>query len=481
MDLEQLPGGVVVCETFDEGIIDKAYQPFQNQILQVIMHEEGHLEKKLLVSTLASYFCHPSRSESFEAVKEIFKSRELQFSTFTITEKGYNLKDSKGAFLPIVLDDISKGPSEPKHTISIVTSLLLERFQNGAYPIAMVSTDNFSHNGKKFQESVLAVANGWKEKGFLTEDFIQYLSDESRVSFPWSMIDRITPNPARTVADDLEKTGLEHMQVIHTAKGTNVAGFANTEVVHYLVIEDSFPNGRPPLELAGVILTDRETVNRADAMKVTTCLNPLHTSLAIFGCLLNFSKISDEMQDQDLVALIRKIGYKEGLPVVDDPGIISPKEFIDQVITKRLPNPYIPDTPQRIAADTSQKVAIRFGETIQKYMKLNAADELLFIPLTLAAWLRYLLGVDDKGIPFIPSSDPLLEELQAQLFPVTIGYSGDIHKMIEPILSNENIFGINLYTASLGERIEKYFAELIRENGAVRSVLEQYLKKEEAF
>lgn len=90
-------------------------------------------------------------------------------------------------------------------------------------------------------------------------------------------------------------------------------------------------------------------------MKVTTSLNPLHTALAVTGCLLGYQSISAEMQDDDLVGLIKGIGYLEGLPVVENPGIIDPKQFIDEVINKRLPNPYIPDTPQRIATDTSQK------------------------------------------------------------------------------------------------------------------------------
>lgn len=111
--------------------------------------------------------------------------------------------------------------------------------------------------------------------------------------------------------------GAQDLDIIHTKKHTNIAAFTNTEVVHYLVIEDSFPNGRPKLEKAGVIMTDRETVDKADIMKVTTSLNPLHTALAVTGCLLGYQSISAEMQDDDLVGLIKGIGYLEGLPVVE--------------------------------------------------------------------------------------------------------------------------------------------------------------------
>lgn len=122
------------------------------------------------------------------------------------------------------------------------------------------------------------------------------------------------------------------------------------------MVEDRFPNGRPPLEQAGVYMTDRETVNKTERMKVTTCLNPLHTALAVYGCMLGYTLICDEMKDATLVKLVKRLGYVEGLPVVVDPGILSPKAFIDEVVEQRLPNPFMPDSPQRIATDTSQKV-----------------------------------------------------------------------------------------------------------------------------
>ena len=153
------------------------------------------------------------------------------------------------------------------------------------------------------------------------------------------------------------------------------------------------------------------------------------------------------------------------------------KTLIDEVVKKRLVNSNIPDTPQRIACDTSQKVAIRFGETIKKYVESDTlcVKELTFIPLTLAAWVRYLLGVDDNGESFAISPDPLLADLQAQLSDVTLGFSGNLHDKVAPILSNEKIFGLDLYQAGLGEKVEGYIAELLRGPGAVRHTLQALL------
>ena len=141
----------------------------------------------------------------------------------------------------------------------------------------------------------MEVANAWKNMGFVGEDFINYLSDPNYVAFPWSMIDKITPRPDQSVANMLKETGFEDTEAIITSKNTYIAPFVNAEEPQYLVIEDRFPNGRPALEKSGVYLTDRDTVNKVEKMKVCTCLNPLHTALALSGCLLGYTLIADEM------------------------------------------------------------------------------------------------------------------------------------------------------------------------------------------
>ena len=111
------------------------------------------------------------------------------------------------------------------------------------------------------------------------------------------------------------------------------------------------------------------------------------------------------------------------MPVVTDPGILSPEAFVDEVIHVRIPNPFMPDTPQRIATDTSQKVGIRYGETIKAYVaKYGDAKKLTAIPLAIAGWCRYLLAVDDKGQPFTLSPDPMVPELTKALEGIQVGH-----------------------------------------------------------
>lgn len=468
--------GIIAADTFDVDNIRLIYGGYDNLTMNVTLNADATIDKEIIASVAEALVAQPSEKADYARLIEIVRNPSLQMISFTITEKGYALRGMDGDYSPVVKADIENGPSSAHHAMSIVCALLYERFMAGKSKIAVVSMDNCSHNGEKLRGSILEIARLWQEKGFVTADFVAWLSDESSVSFPWSMIDKITPRPAPAVQEMLTKAGIEGMEPVVTPRGTYLAPFVNAERPQYLVIEDRFPNGRPPLEKAGVYLTDRDTVNKTERMKVTTCLNPLHTALAVYGCVLGYNLICDEMKDPDLTALIRRLGYVEGLPVVTDPGIISPKAFIDEVVNQRLPNPFMPDTPQRIATDTSQKVGIRFGETIKAYLASGRdIHSLVALPLALAGWLRYLMAVDDQGNAITLSSDPMLDTLREKLAGIRFGEPESIGDHLKEILSNSVIFGTDLYAAGLGDTIEKMFAEEIKGPGAVRETLKRHL------
>ena len=468
--------GIVAADTFDVDNIRMIYGGYDNLTMSVTLNADATIEKEIVASVSEALVAQPTEEKDYARLLEIVAAPSLQMISFTITEKGYALRQIDGNYMKVVAEDLANGPEKARHAMAIVTALLYHRYQNGKKPIAVVSMDNCSHNGEKLQSSIMEVAHAWQVNGFVPADFIRWLSDETQVSFPWSMIDKITPRPAPEVQRMLEESGIEGMAPLETPRGTFVAPFVNAEKAQYLVIEDKFPNGRPPLEKAGVYFTDRDTVNKTERMKVTTCLNPLHTALAVYGCLLGYTLIREEMKDEDLVKLIRRLGYQEGLPVVTDPGILSPKAFIDEVMEERLPNPFMPDAPQRIATDTSQKVGIRFDETIKSYLAENRSmDELVSLPLAIAGWLRYLLAVDDKCNAMPLSGDPLLPELQKQLSGIELGKPETVGAKLKPILKNSLIFGSDLTVTPLADRIEEYFLEEIAGPGAVRATLRRHL------
>jgi fructuronate reductase len=468
--------GIIAAESFDYDAVTKVFPRHDNLFLRVVMQADGGLDKEVIASVTEALVAD-SAGGDWARLKKIFRSPSLQVVSLSITEKGYDLRTMDGAFRDEILTEFDAGPAAPGHAMTKLCALVYERWRAGGAPLALLSTDNFSHNGDRLREAVLTIASEWEDRGRVEQGFTGYIRDESKVSFPLSMIDKITPYPSERVRESLAAAGLTGLEAVKTSKGAAVTPFVNTEEAEYLVIEDRFPNGRSALEKAGVYFTTREIVDQVERMKVCTCLNPLHTALAVFGCLLGYTSIAGEMKDRDLALLVRRIGYDEGMPVVTDPGIIKPGEFIAEVLEKRFPNPNIPDTPQRIATDTSQKLGIRFGETVKLYMKngREGAAKLTLIPLVIAAWCRYLLAVDDEGAAFTPSPDPLLERLKPMLAGVALGDPASAAGKLRPILSNEKIFAVNLYDAGLGERIESCFAELIAGPGAVRKTLQKYL------
>lgn len=439
--------GIVVAESFDPEIIERVYRPFDNLSLSVVLKSDGSIEREVVASVTESLIAQRGTAD-WERLEEVFQAPSLQMVSFTITEKGYAFWGEQSL-------------------MAQVAALLYRRYQAGATPLALVSMDNCSQNGEKLRQAIRNASSAMGDEGFQT-----YL--EQAVSYPWSMIDKITPRPDEKVQHMLQETGLEDCDLCITEKNTYTASFVNAEEAGYLVIEDAFPNGRPPLEQAGVYFTNRETVSQVERMKVCTCLNPLHTALAVFGCLLGHRTIWEEMQDDDLRQMVEILGKQEGMPVVAHQEIVDPEAFLQEVLQVRLPNSFLPDTPQRIATDTSQKLAIRFGETIKLYEQSKdlRVERLRIIPLVFAAWIRYLQGVDDQGGVFEPSADPKLSELSEIVSGIT---PENVHEKLLPLLQDTSVFGVDLTACGLDQTVEMLFLQMCTGSGTVRQTLQKVL------
>ena len=473
-----LDRGLTCIETFDYDVIDKIYTPYDNLGLSVILHADGTRTYKVLGSMAEAVKAQSSDPAHWARLKEVFRSKELQLISFTITEKGYALAGSDGIYFPFIQSDIDNGPEKATSAMAVLTAMLYVRYQDSRTPIALVSMDNCSHNGDLLRHSVLTMAREWQKKGYVTEDFLTWLGDETQVSFPWTMIDKITPRPSDAIAADLETLGVEDMAPVITSKRTYIAPFINAEQPQYLVIEDRFPNGRPELEKGfGVYLADRATVNLSERMKVTACLNPVHSATGPVGVVLGEELYAKMLNtNPDMMKMARMVAYDEGLPMVEDPKILSPKAFTDELFTDRFPNEYLGDTNLRLATDTSQGVGVRFGETIKAYVKkYGSAERLTAIPLGIAGWLRYMLGVDDMGNTYELAPDPMVPEIQAALSSVVFGNPESLTDQLHPILSNEKVFFIDLYKAGLGEKIEGMFREMIAGKGSTKATIHKYM------
>ena len=164
--------GVIVAETFDFEVIDKAYAPYNNLSLAVSLCSNGTIEKKVIASVTESLKADYQFSD-WQRLVDIFKNPSLQMISFTITEKGYTYNEA----------DLARG-LKPVFAMGKVCALLLERWQSGAHPLTVQSMDNCSHNGDKVKAGVFAYAERWVADGLVDKAFLDYLKDETKITFP---------------------------------------------------------------------------------------------------------------------------------------------------------------------------------------------------------------------------------------------------------------------------------------------------------
>ena len=171
----EMKKGITCVETFDFDVVDKIYKPYDNLVLAVTLKADGSTDKQVIGSLTEAIKAQSNVPEEWNRLKEIFADPGLQMISFTITEKGYALKNAEGNYFPFVQADIDNGPEKPGAAMAVVCALLFERFKAGKHPLAVVSMDNCSHNGEKLQNSILTMAKEWEKKGFVDADFVAYL------------------------------------------------------------------------------------------------------------------------------------------------------------------------------------------------------------------------------------------------------------------------------------------------------------------
>ena len=368
--------GITCVETFDYDVVDKIYQPYDNLGLNVILHGNGTREYKVIGSLAEAVKAQASDPEQWKRLKEIFASSSLQLVSFTITEKGYALHRADGTWLPYVAADIQNGPEKATGAMAVLVAMLYVRYQVGKYPLALVSMDNCSQNGAKLRESVLTMAEEWKKAGYVDEGFVSYVSDEDTVAFPWTMIDKITPRPSERIADDLEKAGVEYMQPVITGKQTYIAPFVNAEKPQYLVIEDHFPNGRPALEKGfGVYMTDRNTVNLSERMKVTVCLNPVYSATGPLA--VDVSQMVGIRFGETVKAYVEKYGDASRLTAIPL-GIAGWLRYLLAVDDAGNHYELAPDPMKEELTEQLKDIVVGHPETFKDQLKPILSNERLF-------------------------------------------------------------------------------------------------------
>lgn len=325
--------------------------------------------------------------ENPKAVIEKIADKAIKIITMTITEGGYNLDKTTGKFIldeKNVKHDLTH-PHEPKTVFGFITEGLRQRKEKNNGPITLLSCDNLQHNGDTTQ------------KAFMT--FIQAQDPElavwvgQNVTFPNSMVDRITPT---TRPDDIKR--------LNEKNGTDDEAPVYCEDFVQWVIEDNFIAGRPAWENVGVEFTD--DVTGYENMKLSL-LNASHTLLSYPAFLSGYRKVDDAMHNEDFARYLRIFMDKDITPYVPAPSNTDLNVY-KQTLIERFGNRSVSDQLARLCFDGASKYPVYVMPNLIKMIRDHA--DLTRVAFSIAAYRHYLkYKTDDQGNAY-EINDPWLTE-----------------------------------------------------------------------
>ncbi len=372
--------GIIGC-SLRSNTVQKQLEPQQGLYTLLV---RGEISTPQIIGAVQKVLVGP---QDLSAVIDAIAHEQTEIVSLTITEKGYCHNPATGLLNfdhPDIQHDLAS-PSAPKTAIGYIVAGLKRRKDNGLSGITVMSCDNLPDNGLVTKQVVLAYA---KKTCSELHHWI-----EQHVSFPGTMIDRIVP--ATTQAD---------IQLLQEQYGYEDQAMVVAEPFTQWVVEDDFCGDRPQWERAGAIVVSDVSVYEKMKLRL---LNGSHSLLAYVGFLSGHQTIYQTMQDEPLVELTRQF-MASASETLSMPEGFSVVEYQQQLI-ERFSNPGLQHKTWQIAMDGSQKVPQRWLSTMRDLIEREACIDVFC--LALAAWLRYSLGVDEKGSA-IELSDPLSAQLK---------------------------------------------------------------------
>ncbi len=369
----------------DRRIIDTLNQQDGLYTLAV-KHADGRVDFRVIGSIVDALLA----PDDPDAVVERMAAPTTRIVSLTVTEGGYNFSAITGEFDlddPGVRADLEPG-AVPGTTFGLVVEALRRRRDRGMPAFTVVSCDNIQGNGEVARRSFTTYAR------LKDPELAAWI--EEQVRFPSSMVDRITPGT--TDAD---------RAMVSEALGVTDGWPVVCEPFTQWVLEDDFvggPDGRPPLEDAGVQLV--ADVEPYELMKLRL-LNAGHQALAYLGHLLGHQYVHDAAQDRELADFVRGYMDAEGTPT------LAPVPGIDLTAYKaelleRFANPAVADTVARLCADSSNRIPKWLLPVVRENLRTGGPVDRA--ATVVAAWTRYAEGTDERGQP-IEVVDRLAERL----------------------------------------------------------------------
>lgn len=351
----------------------------------VVKNPDGTREARV-IGSIIEYLLAP---EDPEAVIEKMASEQTRIVSLTITEGGYNFHHVTGEFnaaTPAVAADLAPGAA-PSTTFGLVTEAVARRRQRGLPPLTIMSCDNIQGNGDMARRMFTAFAR-------LKDPELGEWMD-ANVSFPNSMVDRITP-----VTTDEDRAS------IAKEFGVEDAWPVVCEDFEQWALEDHFTQGRPPFDEAGVQLV--EDVEPYELMKLRL-LNASHQGQCYFGYLAGYRYAHEVCQDPTFARFLLDYMDREATPTLRPVPGIDLDAYKHKLIA-RFSNEYVRDTLARLCAESSDRIPKWLVPVIRENLKNDG--EIHRSAAIVASWARYAEGVDEQGQP-IAVVDRLKDSLMA--------------------------------------------------------------------
>jgi mannitol 2-dehydrogenase len=326
----------------------------QDQLYTLMVKHGDGAQTAQVIGSIAEYLFAPDDSD---AVIEKLAAGATRIASLTITEAGY---------------DVANDPEPRAGTWALLAEALRRRRARGVEPFTVMSCDNLQANG--------AVA-----RGALTE--VARLDDPelaewiaAQVSFPNTMVDRITP-----ITTDADRAALRD------GFGVDDRWPVVCEPFVQWVVEDDFPAGRPAYEDAGVqVVAD---VLPYELMKVRL-LNGSHQALAYFASLCGYELVHEAAQDELIREFLRGYMREEVAPTLPPVAGVDLDRYQAELI-ERFSNSAVRDTVARLCESSSDRVPAFVLPAIRD--QLASGGEIRRGAAVVASWARYAEGVDDRG------------------------------------------------------------------------------------
>ena len=411
--------------------------------LYTLVERSGNGEKLQVIGAVQQALVGP---EDPAALVAVMADPAIKIVSLTVTEKGYCHDPASGNLNlqhPDVLHDLANLDS-PKSAIGFLVAALQKRYQAGTKSFTALSCDNLPNNGQVLAIVVLQFAQQ------ISAELASWI--EENTCFPCTMIDRIVP-----------ATTDEDRQEIEARLGMRDEAMVVAEPFTQWVIEDRFSDGRPAWEQVGVQLVDEVHIFEKIKLRL---LNGAHSTLAYSGYLSGFNYINEVMNEPAFVNMITTYMAREaGETIVEPEGFDI--EHYKQQLRDRFFNPALKHRTWQIAMDGSQKLPQRLLETLREQLKSHGHIDI--ICLAVAAWIRYVSGVDENG-GVIEVSDPLA----ATLRKLCDHNKGDSLARVRAVVALPQVFGTDLINEDQFINGTASWLQRFYEQGVLSAIKQQF-------